>query len=451
MASTDDCYTAASRVRGAASPCTDLLPPGAKRLKHGSLAPNTVNKGDAAVGEVDAAEQTGSTDGTALVPHPLSAEGSMKVQLNDRTPNGAGSDQATSSADALASRLVCVLARCSSFSVASGQLLDGKYFTLGMLKSVDGTIANVWKAQRADLPDGTELKPKSYAWLAAHMMGDPFLPSEKAVNLGKAMQTRAAALKLEEKSERDRSSGERRVAQAAAEQGSTEQSVDDARTAINRRLQARLDVLLATPYPAYAKAYSLQAAAAMDTSLTADTALVAIATDTIAATGISAPAPAVEVPAECRPEPLLEQPVQRMRSPNQDDFLAGYAAAEEQCERMLAISEKVGARMKCNYDAEIALKQTEAYADADRAEKRGECNGALEVLTEFEHHLDEVEQRIGRQVAGAFLPLKVWVQQRKEQLQFKVEEEYSAEARMARLDDSLAKVNAIWWPNGYLQ
>ena len=65
--------------------------------------------------------------------------------------------------------------------------------------------------------------------------------------------------------------------------------------------------------------------------------------------------------------------------------------------------------------------------------------------------IDEASRKVGRQVEGAFTPLKLWLEQKKVSVEAEVNGHYSAEAASARWDASLAKSNAIWWPNGWLQ
>ena len=147
-----------------------------------------------------------------------------------------------------------MITRKPSFPAPSGQLQIDSNFKLGLLKAVEEGVERAWQTRKAALLAESGLKPKSFAWLAADFMGDPFLPSEIAERLGKAMQTRAAGLKREEKAERDRSRGERRSAQNADAWGHLEGNLDDAYCAIASRLHTRLEALFDQPYPAYAMA-----------------------------------------------------------------------------------------------------------------------------------------------------------------------------------------------------
>jgi len=409
--------------------------------------------------DVDAAGQTAAMDGSATATPAQSTEDPVQVQLSGGLQNRAHSGQAEFSTDVLAERLLSVLSRSGSFPAASGNPPTATELTVGMLQAVDLAVEQVWQTRKADLPTESGLKPKACAWLAADLMGDPFLPSEAATKLGKAMQTRAAALQREEKAERDKCSAERRAAEKAAADGGLEGSLDAAKLAAAERLQDRINTLRSTVYPAYNKATRPKPEKASNPPIDPEGAVAEDATAVDAADGeaeVATDANACYAAAETSDAPQRCIAARlRSRTDFESGYDEGYGAAEEYYQedrqRQLAGRSHLLSQLKSNYEAQIAANQTQAHADADRAEKRGACDGALEVLDELEGEIDAIVQSIGRQVAGAFLPLKVWLNEKKESLHTQQQEEYSAEAAIARWDASMAKSDAIWWPNGYLR
>ena len=105
---------AASRARGAASPATDLLQQGAKRLRKRPAAGREPSSGGAATGDVDAAVQTGAADGSATTTPSHAGEKTVQVQLNGEASIGTNSGQLDLSEDALAGRLLLVLSGSST-------------------------------------------------------------------------------------------------------------------------------------------------------------------------------------------------------------------------------------------------------------------------------------------------------------------------------------------------
>ena len=102
---------AASRARGAASPATELLEPGAKRLRKRLAMGSVPLSGGAAPGDVDAAVQTGAVDGSATATTSHAVEDPETVQGEDAASIETNFDQVDLSADALAERLLLVLTR----------------------------------------------------------------------------------------------------------------------------------------------------------------------------------------------------------------------------------------------------------------------------------------------------------------------------------------------------
>ena len=246
---------AASRARGAASPATDLLQQGAKRLRKRPAAGREPSSGGAATGDVDAAVQTGAADGSATTTPSHAGEKTVQVQLNGEASIGTNSGQLDLSEDALAGRLLLVLSGSSTFPAASGKPTAPTDFTLGMLQAVHLSVERVWQMPGLTLPSENGLKPKAHAWLAADLLGDPFLLSEAALKLGKVMHTRVVSFRGEERAEQNKGGAERRAAEKAAEESGLEGSLDAARVAAAARLQERLHALHSSVYPAYANAY----------------------------------------------------------------------------------------------------------------------------------------------------------------------------------------------------
>ena len=177
MSSFTDLGIAASRARGAASPSTELLEPGAKRLRKRPAGGNAPLLGGAVSRDVDAAVQIGAVDVSATATPSHVVEDPVQVQRYDRASIETNSDKIDSSEDALAERLVLVLTRCSTFPAKSGLLSIDTDFTLGLLKAVEEGVEQAWRTRKAELPAESGLKHKSFAWLAADLLGDPFLPS----------------------------------------------------------------------------------------------------------------------------------------------------------------------------------------------------------------------------------------------------------------------------------
>ena len=99
MSSFTDLGIAASRARGAASPSTELLEPGAKRLRKRPAGCNVPLSGGAASGDVDAAELTGATDGSATVAPSSEAAEAAEALLDDGAAIGPEFDEASSIRD----------------------------------------------------------------------------------------------------------------------------------------------------------------------------------------------------------------------------------------------------------------------------------------------------------------------------------------------------------------
>ena len=114
MSSFTDLGIAASRARGAASPSTELLEPGAKRLRKRPAGGNAPLLGGAVSRDVDAAVQIGAVDVSATATPLHVVEDPVQVQRYDMASIETNSDKVDSSEDALAERLVLVVAGTSS-------------------------------------------------------------------------------------------------------------------------------------------------------------------------------------------------------------------------------------------------------------------------------------------------------------------------------------------------
>ena len=154
---------AASRARGAASPATDLQEPGAKRLRKRPAGCNVPLSGGAASGDVDAAEPTGATDGSATVAPSSAAAEAAEALLDDGAAIGPEFDEASSIRDLLVARLLLVLTRTPSFPTKSGEPRVDTEVNLGLVKAVEEAVEHAWRMRKADFPKESSLKPKLYA------------------------------------------------------------------------------------------------------------------------------------------------------------------------------------------------------------------------------------------------------------------------------------------------
>ena len=444
--------TAASRLRGAASPATDLLQPNAKRQRNRPTTENSPFPSGAASSGADAAGQTTTADGSAIAASSQATEDPVQIQLNDEVLNRADSGQAMACTDALAERLVSVLSQSGSFPAPSGQPPAATDMTVGMLQAIDVAVEQVWQTRKADLPKESALKPKAYAWLAADLMGDPFLPPEPAVKLGKVIQTRAAALHREQKAERDKSSGERRLAERMhAEHGYCLQgSLEEAQLDIAADLRKRLDALHATPYPAYAKAYRppLAKDAATEDATTGDDTTGDAATEDAATAAAPAVAAAVTTTDDGDAADVCEIPVversRLLRSRVQSllDHETGFEEGLEQGTEALAAAHALRTATVDRYEQERAAMMEQHKTEVKFAERQSKIDGAQEMLWEFQSQIQDVAGRMGRQVEGAFRPLSAWVEEQIATLQEQDGQTFSA-AHAARWE-SAEQIHAIW-------
>ena len=449
MSSSIGTTIAASKAREAASPNTDLREPSAKRQRNRPARDDTSPRVAAASGDVDAAERASATDGAALVRPPCEAAESVQVLLGDGPPNVAESDQATSIRDLLVERLLLVLTGSSSFPAKSEKPLVNTKVNLGLLKAVEEAVEHAWHRQKAELPRESGLKPKAHAWLVADVVGDPFLPSEEASRLGKAMQTRVAALRRDEKLERDRSSSERRAAEKAAEEGNLEGELDAVRRAIVSRLHARLDALHSSVYPAYANACRplLDAASQSPVAAAAETA------ETADAKTADARANADVHDADSSADSSAHLPhTHRTRSSKEacgyDDWQAGYdeglaAAWRDHPQRRAEASRYYEERLEIS-------KLHEKELDLARAQARlqGQEEILLDVMSQVEVEVDKIDKGpqhlfSARDVANALLLLRAWAEEQHGPLQEQLDQ--AMRASHDAMWETAAKEQPPWW------
>ena len=303
-----------------------------------------------------------------------------------------------------------VLTRCNTFPAKSGLLSIDTIFTLGLLKAVEEGVEQAWRTRKAQLPAESGLKHKSFAWLAADLLGDPFLPSEIAEKLGKAMQTRSVGLKREEKTERDRSSRERR----AAKEPSQQSSKCHTDSAIASRLHTRLEALLNQPYPAYARAYrpSLDAASKSPVVAAAD-ANAAETAMTAAETEVDV-AEAAAVVAAVAAHDVRPRRTRSSEEGDRDEWDEGHAAG-------VALGASLRSTRAANRYHQERLEIGELHEkELEAGKTQAVLDGRMEILLELKEQISKVTDKIDkgpqqlfsrREMARAFDPLGEWAEE----------------------------------------
>ena len=370
-------------------------------------------QGESGVESVDAAAEIDPTKGSATASPSRAAVQPAQVQGQVDARYWYDGFYAEEREQALTERLVLVLTGSSHFPATSGQPLVATELTVGMVDAVHSAVERVWRAGTAELPSTNGLKPKAHAWLAADLLHDPFMLPEDAERLGKAMQTRAAALKREEQAERHNKGKERRAADKAAKEGTLEGSLDAALQVIANRLDARLLALNSSVYPTYARFLRV----ALDDASESPVVAAAAAADAAETTAPETDADVADAAAVVAAVAANDARPRRTRSSEEgdrDEWDEGHDAG-------VALGAALRSQRAANrYHkerleiGELHEKELKAAIARERLMSREELLFELsEQISKVKEKVDERAQHLfsRREMAGAFDPLSEWVEQ----------------------------------------